>query len=55
MELISSLKFIKRVDAEEETSKEQILHGLKDAVDEVNLIKSGKKKSQPLGEFLDGL
>jgi hypothetical protein len=55
MELIKSLKFIKRVDAEEETSKEQILQGLQDAMKEVNLIKAGKKKAQPLSEFLNEL
>lgn len=55
MELIKSLKFIKRVDADEETSKEQILQGLQDAVEEVNQIKDGKKKAQPLSEFLDEL
>ncbi|MEQ6118061.1 hypothetical protein [Reichenbachiella sp. MALMAid0571] len=55
MELIKSLKFIKRIDAEEESTKEQILQGLQDAVEEVNLIKAGKKKAQPLSEFLNEL
>ena len=55
MELIKSLKFIKRIDAKEETSKEQILQGLQEAVEEVNLVKAGKKKAQPLSEFLDEL
>lgn len=55
MELIKSLKFIKTVDADGDTSKEQILKGLQDAVEEVNLIKGGKKKGQPLSEFLDEL
>lgn len=55
MELIKSLKFIKKVDHVENTSKEQILHGLEDAVEEVNLIKSGKKKAQPLSVFLNDL
>lgn len=55
MELIKSLKFIKRIDAEEETSKEQILQGLQEAVEEVNLVKAGKKKAQSLSEFLDEL
>jgi len=55
MELIKSLKFIKRVETEEGTSKEQILQGLQDAVEEVNQIKAGKKKAQPLSEFLNEL
>lgn len=55
MELIKSLKFVKKVEADENTSKEQIMQGLQEAVDEVNLIKAGKKKAQPLSEFLDEL
>ncbi len=55
MELIKSLSFIKRVDTDEGTSEGKVLQGLKDAVEEVNLIKAGKKKAQPLSEFLDGL
>jgi hypothetical protein len=55
MELIKSLKFIKRVETEEGTSKEQILEGLQEAVEEVNQIKAGKQKAQPLSEFLDEL
>jgi len=53
MEHIKSLKFIKSVETEEETSKEQILQGLQEAVEEVNQIKAGKKKAQPLNEFLN--
>ena len=55
MELIKSLNFIKRVDTEGETSKEQILQGLQDAVEEVNQIKAGNKKAKPLSEFLNEL
>lgn len=55
MELIKSLKFIKRVETEEVSSKEEVLKGLQEAVEEVNQIKAGKKKAQSLSEFLDGL
>lgn len=55
MELIKSLKFIKKVETEEGTSKEQILQNLQDAVEEVNQIKAGKKKAQPLSDFLNEL
>lgn len=44
MELIKSLKFVKKVETDENTSKEQIMQGLQEAVDEVNLIKAGKKR-----------
>ena len=55
MELIKSLKFIKKVETEEVTSKEQILKGLQGAVEELNLIKAGKKRAQPLNKFLNEL
>ncbi len=55
MELIKSLKFIKRIETDTITSKEQILEGLKEAVEEVNQIKAGKKKALSLDEFLDEL
>jgi hypothetical protein len=53
MELIKSLKFIKVIETEEKTSKKQILQGIIEAVEEVNQIKAGKKKAQPLNEFLN--
>lgn len=53
MERIKSLAFVKKVEIEDETSREEILKGLKEAAEEVNLIKAGKKKGQPLTESLD--
>jgi len=38
-----------------EPTKEQILQGVKQAVEEVNLIKAGKLKARPLKELLDEL
>ncbi len=55
MELVKSLKFIKKVETNEGTSKEEVLQGLQEAVEEVNQIKAGKKKAQPLSEFLNEL
>ena len=53
MELLGSLSFVK---AEPLTAKKRdTLKGLKKAVEEVNLIKAGKKKSVSLNSFLDGL
>lgn len=37
------------------TKKTRFLKELKQAVDEVNLIKAGKKKAKPLSEFLNEL
>jgi tagatose-1,6-bisphosphate aldolase len=53
MELLSNLKFVK---AEALTPyKSKVLRDIKEAVDEVNQIKAGKKKAQPLSDFLNGL
>ena len=55
MELIKSLKFIKKVETEEETSKEEILQGIKEAVDQVNLAKQGKVKLKSARDLLNEL
>lgn len=57
MELLKSLKFIKKVETKDEgeTSKQKILKDLEEAVEEVNQIKAGKLKGKPLREFLDEL
>jgi len=55
MELVKNLKFIKKFETNEGTSKEEVLQGLQKAVEEVNQIKAGKKKAQPLSEFLNEL
>ena len=55
LELASNLKFIKKVEVEHEPTKLEILHGLREAVEEINLINSGKKKAVPLKDFLNEL
>lgn len=53
MELLNNFKFVK---AQPLTPfKAEVLEGLKEAVEEVNQIKAGKKKAQPLSEFLNEL
>ena len=52
---INFLKFIKKVEVEHEPTKLEILHGLREAVEEINLINSGKKKAVPLKDFLNEL
>ncbi|NHE59432.1 hypothetical protein [Cyclobacterium plantarum] len=53
MELLSNFKFVKAKPLT--PYKSEVLEGLKEAVDEVNQIKSGKKKAQPLSDFLNEL
>ncbi|WP_439483130.1 hypothetical protein [Cyclobacterium plantarum] len=53
MELLSNFKFVKAKPLT--PYKSEVLEGLQEAVDEVNQIKSGKKKAQPLSDFLNEL
>ena len=53
MELPRNFKFVKAKPLS--PYKAEILEGLKDAVEEVNQVKTGEKKAQPLSEFLDEL
>jgi len=53
MELLNNFKFVKAKPLTPYAA--EILEDLKEAVEEMNLIKAGKKKAQPLSEFLDEL
>jgi len=53
MELLNNFKFVKTKPLT--PYKAEVLEGLREAVEEVNLIKAGKKKAQPLSEFLSEL
>ncbi len=53
MELLKQLKYVK---AEPLTPyKAQVLHGIKEAVEEMKLIKEGKLKARPIDDLLDEL
>ena len=53
MELLQNFEFVK---AEQLTPHEaEVLEELREAVEEVNEVKAGKKKSKPLSEFLNEL
>ena len=58
MEMVKSMNFVKKVeskDLSDTNSKQEFLSELKEAVDEVNFIKAGKKQGVPLNDFLNGL
>ena len=55
LELVKNLDFVKKVETQEEPSKEQILNGILQAVAEVKLIKAGKLKGKPIQQLLDEL
>ena len=53
MELLRNFPFVKAKPLT--PFKAEVLEGLEEAVEEVNLIKAGKKKALPLNEFLNDL
>lgn len=53
LELLNNFKYVKAKPLS--PYKAEVLEGLKDAVDEINLIKAGKKKAKSLTAFLNEL
>ena len=53
MELLKSLKYVKTKQIT--PAKARLMEEIKEAVDELNLIKSGKKKARNAEEFLNEL
>ena len=53
MELLKNFSFVKAKPLT--PFKENVLNNIKEAVEEMNMIKAGQKQSQPLSEFLDEL
>lgn len=55
IELVKSLEFVKEVEVVKKPGKKEILAGIRQAVEEVKLIKAGKLKGRPVQELLDEL
>lgn len=55
MELAHSLNFVKKIEVEENPAKEKILKGIKQAVKEMNLVKTGKLKARDARELINEL
>ena len=55
MELAHSLSFVKKIEVEENLSKEMVLKGIKQAVKEVNLVKTGKLKARDARDLINEL
>lgn len=53
MELLDNFKFVKAQPLDPQ--KAEIMENLREAVEEVNQVKAGKQKAQPLSELLDEL
>ena len=54
LELVKRLDFVKKVE-ENEPSKEEIMSNLREAVDELKLIKAGKQEGISARELLNDL
>ncbi len=55
MELAHSLNFVKKIEVEENPSKEKVVKGIKQAVKEVNLVKAGKLKARDARDLINEL
>ena len=56
IELVKSLEFVKEVEeVTKEPGKKEIMAGIRQAAEEVRLIKAGKLKGRPAQELLDEL
>jgi len=55
LEIAHSLNFVKKIEVDEEPSKEKILKGIKQAVKEMNLVKAGKLKARDARELIHEL
>jgi hypothetical protein len=55
MELAQSLKFVKKIEVEEEPSKEKVLKSVKQSVKEINMVKSGKLKARDARALINEL
>ncbi|MFZ4547904.1 MAG: hypothetical protein ACOYN4_10740 [Bacteroidales bacterium] len=53
--LAKNLHYVKRIETDDDKSKEDILHNLKAGLEEVQLFKKGKLKTSPAKTFLDDL
>ena len=55
IELVHNLNFVKKIEVDENPAKQKILKGLKQAVNEMNLVKAGKLKSRDARELIHEL
>jgi protein-arginine kinase len=55
VELARNLIYVKKIETDEEPTKEEIVSNLKKGFEEMQLIKKGKLKTTPLNDFLNEL
>lgn len=55
VELAKNLHYVKKIETDEEPTKEEIISNIRKGLEEMQLIKRGKLKSTPLKDFLNEL
>lgn len=55
IQLAKNLHYVKKIETDEEPSKEEILENIKEGLEEVQLFKKGKLKTSPAKAFLNEL
>lgn len=55
VELAKNLHYVKKIETDDEPSKEEIINNLKQGFQELQLIKKGKLKTTSLDDFLNEL
>jgi site-specific DNA-adenine methylase len=55
LELAKNLHYVKKIETDEEPTKEDIVSNLKKGFEQMQLIKKGKSKTTSLNDFLDEL
>ncbi|MDX2128525.1 MAG: hypothetical protein SFU91_05760 [Chloroherpetonaceae bacterium] len=55
VELAKNLHYVKKIETDDEPTKEEIISNLKRGFEEIKLIKKGKLKTTPAKEFLNEL
>ena len=55
VELAKNLHYVKKIELDDEPTKEEILAGIKQGLEEVKLLQQGKLKATSLKDFLNEL
>ncbi|MDQ3682784.1 MAG: hypothetical protein M3352_06900 [Bacteroidota bacterium] len=55
VELAKNLHYVKKIETDEEPTREEIINNLKKGFEEMQLIKKGKLKTTSLNDFLNEL
>ena len=55
LELVKNLHYVKKIELDNEPSKEEIIENIKEGFKEMQLIKQGKLKTTSLNDFLNEL